>query len=89
MTVHSVSADRRPASMDQPSDDYSTYLDILRELGSQAAAVNTALIEAHTADTPAACRRALVDLHTRLRHMAATANQALGAGAPAPDTEHG
>jgi hypothetical protein len=67
------------------ADDYLTYLDTLRDLGNQGAEVNTALLQAHTADTPAARRQALTELHTRLRQMAATTNQVLGDW-PDPDT---
>jgi hypothetical protein len=73
------------ASETGAADDYLTYLDTLRDLGSQGAEVNTALLQAHTADTPAARRQALTDLHTRLRQMAATTNQVLGDW-PDPDT---
>ncbi|MEU7906422.1 hypothetical protein [Actinoplanes sp. NPDC049118] len=58
--------------------DVLRYLDVLPELDLHSAAVNTALLEAHTALTPPQCRAALTDLHTRLRIMAATANSALG-----------
>ena len=58
--------------------DYLAYLDILRALDDQGAAVNSALLEAHTADTTQQRRAALTTLHTRLRDMAATANHALG-----------
>lgn len=58
--------------------DYLLYLDILRVLDDQGAAVNSALLEAHTADTAQQRRAALTMLHTRLRDMAATANDALG-----------
>ena len=59
-------------------ENYLVYLDILRELDDQGAAVNGALLEAHTADTAEQRRTALTTLHTRLRDMAATANDALG-----------
>ena len=58
--------------------DYLLYLDILRALGEQGAAVNSALLEAHTADTAQRRQAALTRLHTRLRDIAATANDALG-----------
>ncbi|MCM4083902.1 hypothetical protein [Paractinoplanes hotanensis] len=60
-------------------ENYLFYLDILRALDDQGAAVNVALLEAHTADTTEQRRAALTRLHTRLRDMAATANDALGA----------
>lgn len=65
-------------------DGVLRYLDILRDLAAQGASVNTALVAAHTADTRERRRAALTVLHTRLRAMAATANQAL-ADAPDPD----
>jgi hypothetical protein len=78
-----------PTAGGEPAtDDYLAYLDTLRDLGNQGAAVNTALLKAHTADTAHARRAALTELHTRLRHRAATANHALGAW-PDPDaTRH-
>jgi hypothetical protein len=66
-------ATNRPAG-----GDYPAYLDILRVLDNQGAAVNSALLEAHIADTAQQRRVALSTLHTRLRDMAATANDALG-----------
>ena len=60
------------------SANYLHYLDILRTLGEQVAAVNSALLEAHTVDTVQQRRTALTTLYTRLRDMAATANDALG-----------
>lgn len=59
-------------------ENYLLYVDILRELDGQGAAVNSALLEAHTADTAHQRHTALTTLHTRLRDMAATANDALG-----------
>ncbi|GAA0547560.1 hypothetical protein GCM10010172_31700 [Paractinoplanes ferrugineus] len=58
--------------------DFLLYLDILRALDEQSAAVNSALLAAHTADTAPQRRTALTSLHSRLRDMAATANDALG-----------
>jgi hypothetical protein len=58
--------------------DYLSYLDILRALDGQGAAVNSALLEAHTAYTSEQRQTALTTLHSRLRDMAATANDALG-----------
>ena len=66
-------ATNRPAG-----GDYLAYLDILRALDDQGAAVNSALLEAHIADTAQQRRATLSTLHTRLRDMAATANDALG-----------
>ena len=66
-------ATKRPAG-----GDYLAYLDILRALDEQGAAVNSALLKAHIADTAQQRRTALSTLHTRLRDMAATANHALG-----------
>jgi hypothetical protein len=60
-------------------DGNPTYLDILSRLNTDSAAINTALLHAHVAGTPDARRAALVDLHARLRRMAATANAAIGA----------
>jgi hypothetical protein len=60
------------------SGNLLVYLDILGSLGEQGAAVNSALLEAHTADTVQQRRTALTTLYTRLRDMAATANDALG-----------
>jgi hypothetical protein len=61
-----------------PGSGYLLYLDILRALDEQGAAVNSALLEAHTADTAQQRQTAMTRLHTRLRDMAATANDALG-----------
>ncbi|MFI7598225.1 hypothetical protein [Actinoplanes sp. NPDC049681] len=58
--------------------DYLSYLDILRALDGQGAAVNSALLEAHTAYTSEQRQTALTTLHGQLRDMAATANDALG-----------
>lgn len=86
MPAHALAAggdtDVRQPDVD---DVYLAYLDTLRDLGNQGAAVNTALLEAHTADSAAARRRALTELHTRLRQMAATTNQVLGHW-PDPET---
>lgn len=70
------------------ADVVLTYLDILRDLGNQGAAVNSALLEAHTADNPQRRRAALVELHARLRRMAATANAALGPATHPTDCDH-
>ena len=67
--------------------DYSAYLDVLSDLVNQSAAVDIALLEARTADTTQTRRDALVDLHTRLRRMAATANDALGPRPPSADVQ--
>ena len=61
-----------------PGGDYLLYLNILRALDDQGAAVNSALLEAHTADTTLQRRTALTALHSRLRDMAAAVNDALG-----------
>jgi hypothetical protein len=66
--------------MSEPTTDGNpTYLDLLSRLNTDSAAINTALLHAHVAGTPDARRTALLDLHARLRHMAATANAAIGA----------
>ncbi|MEU4243987.1 hypothetical protein [Actinoplanes sp. NPDC026619] len=62
---------------DPDPDEVLRYLVILRELGTHGFAVNTALAEAHTADTPRRRVAALTTLHTRLRGMAAVTNAAL------------
>ena len=59
-------------------ENHLHYLNTLRKLGNLGAAINSALIEAHTADTGQQRRIALTTLHSRLRDMAATANDALG-----------
>jgi hypothetical protein len=59
-------------------ENYLLYLDLLRRLDDQGAAINSALLEGRTADTALQRRAALTTLHTRLRDMAATANDALG-----------
>lgn len=66
------------ATDETAGDDRLLYLDILRVLGNQRAAVTSALLEAHTADTAQHRRAALTVLHPRLRDMAAIANDALG-----------
>ncbi|WP_199515711.1 hypothetical protein [Nucisporomicrobium flavum] len=66
------------AALGPAAGDYLRYLDILRALDDQGAAVNSALLEAHTAGTAQQRQAALTTLHTRLRDMAATANDALG-----------
>lgn len=84
-----ASTDRSTATGGGPiTDDYLAYLEILRDLGNQGAAVNTALVEAHMADTTPARRAALTALHTRLRRMAATANKALDPDPSQPADEH-
>jgi len=70
------------------ADVVLTYLDILRDLGKQGAEVSSALLEAHTADNPQRRRAALVELHARLRRMAATANAALGPATHPADYDH-
>jgi hypothetical protein len=70
------------------ADVVLTYLDILRDLGNQGAAVNSALLEAHTADNPQRRRAALVELHAGLRRMAATANAALGPATQPAEHSH-
>ena len=74
--AHDVTDDA--AAGHSTSTNYLDYLDTLRTLGEQGAAVNSALLEAHTADTAQQRHAALTTLHTRLRDMAASANDALG-----------
>jgi hypothetical protein len=69
---HNTAAER------SAGENFLAYLDILRALDEQGAAVNSALLEAHTATTVEQCCTALTRLHARLRNMAATANVALG-----------
>ncbi|GLZ00831.1 hypothetical protein [Actinoplanes sp. NBRC 103695] len=76
--VHDGDVPSTSAVGDPASSDYLQYLGILRALDEQSAAVNSALLEAHTAGTAQRRRTALTTLHTRLRDMAATANDALG-----------
>lgn len=66
------------------ADDILVYLGTVRVLDDQGAAVNSALLEVHTAATVPQQRTALTTLHSRLRDMAATANDALG-NWPEPD----
>lgn len=76
--VHDRDVTQDAAANRPPGGDYLAYLDVLRALDDQGAAVNSALLEAHIADTAQQRRAALSTLHTRLRDMAATANDALG-----------
>jgi hypothetical protein len=83
MPGHTTLAHERDATDDAaagppPGSGYLLYLDILRALDEQGTAVNSALLEAHTADTAHQRQTAMTRLHTRLRDMAATANDALG-----------
>lgn len=81
MAVDTAAAADASSGAGMPAtDDYLDYLKLLRDLDDQAAAVNTALLEAHIADGAQARREAIVELHTRLRRMAAAANDALGRG---------
>ncbi|GAA3952060.1 hypothetical protein [Actinoplanes auranticolor] len=72
---------------DMVAGDYPQYVGVLSDLGNQCAALDSALLEARSADTTQTCRDALVDLHIRLRRMAATANHALGPRSPSPDVQ--
>lgn len=76
--AHDPDVTDEAAAGSSASGNFLLYLDILRMLGDHGAAVNSALLEAHTADTAEQRRTALTTLHTRLRDMAAVANDALG-----------
>jgi hypothetical protein len=83
MAAHTTLARDPDASDDAASgrsagEDFLVYLGTLRVLDDQGAAVNSALLEAHTAHTAQRRRTALTARHSRLRDMAATANDALG-----------
>jgi hypothetical protein len=80
-----TSADPDAGAGEPAVDAYLTYLDTVRDLANQGVVVNSALLQAHTADTPHGRREALTELHRRLRQMAATINEALGTW-PDPDT---
>ena len=86
ITETAAHADPTDAS-DVVTGDHPAYLGVLSDLGDQCAAVDIALLETRTADTTQTRRDALVDLHARLRRMAATANDALGPRPPSADVQ--
>lgn len=90
MTATTPTLDARAASGHTTSsttfDTAGRYADTLRVLGGKAAALNTALVDAHVAADAHARTEALADLHQQLRAMAGLVNDALG-GWPDPPPE--
>lgn len=92
MTATTPALDARAAS-GHTTDSTTTldaadrYADMLSVLGAKAAALNTALVQAHVAADTHARADTLAELHRQLRAMAGLVNDALGGWRPDPPPE--
>jgi hypothetical protein len=82
-TDDSQAASEHTTTSSTTLDAAGRYADMLRVLGAKAAALNSALVDAHVAADTHGRTQTLTDLHRQLQAMAGLVNDALG-GWPDP-----